>query len=386
MSLTGSWQLRLIYSLFACLVSGSVPAAEPQQFPLPPYIDSICIPVTYAGKEHLFMLDSGASAVIIDKSVVGQVDEPLGYHNLIDGEGHRVKVEFFEALPMQVGKTEWTSPQPVGVFDFSGIQAACGRKIEGVLGVPFFKTHIIQLDYDRQAVSILPADTVPEEHWGTAVALKLNEHGVPLVPIQLPGVGAELCAIDTGLTKALSLNWATCLELETNGDFSRRSDTLTAVASGVESIREGVVSKVRLRDFEHDGLAAYCSKGPSAIGLKYLKRFRVTIDLANRVAYFAKGKSFDEPELRTMGFGGVRQGKKTVITALQQGSPGDAAGLKNGDELISAEGKPVRGLPNAEIGWRIRQLSHKGTKPVTLTIRRDGKIRELQLDLSSIYE
>jgi C-terminal processing protease CtpA/Prc len=86
-----------------------------------------------------------------------------------------------------------------------------------------------------------------------------------------------------------------------------------------------------------------------------------------------------------MGFGGVRQGEKTVITALQQDSPGDAAGLNNGDELISAEGKPVRGMPTAEIGWKIRQLSHKGTKPVTLTIRRDGKIRELELDLSSIY-
>jgi len=43
-------------------------------------------------------------------------------------------------------------------------------------------------------------------------------------------------------------------------------------------------------------------------------------------------------------------------------------------------------MPTAEINWRIRQLSEDGTKPVGLTIRRDGKARELQLDLSPIYD
>jgi len=384
-------QRRVVCALLWISLLGTARAAEPQEFPLPPYDDAIYIPVEVGGKERLFLLDSGASAVIVHDSLRDHLGKSEGAHGVKGAEGHRLKVETFAAPAMRIGTLDWTCPDDVGCFDFSLFQAASGREIEGILGMPFFAASIIQLDFDRRRVRILPADTPPEADWGTAVSLQFSKGGVPKIPLQLPGVGPELCTVDTGYVNrgfngTLSLNWAICLKLENNGDFISQGERTVGTMSGVHTIRYGTVSKVTMQNLEHTGLPTDCSKGESRIGLGYLKRFRVTFDAGNKVAYFAKGEEFEGHVQPSLGFGGLRVRGKTVIGAVDEGSPAETSGLRGGDELILVDGNSPNQMPLAEVRWVIRELSEKGTKPVPLTIRREGKVCDLQLDLSSIYQ
>jgi len=365
---------------------GSVRAAEPLEIPLPPYIDAICIPVEIAGKERLFMLDSGASTLVFDASLKEHLGEVAGRYRMRDAAGQLVKMEFFRSPQMRIGETDWTCSDTVGCCDFSQIQDATGKEIEGILGAPFFATHIVQFDFDRRQLTVFPPGTPPQDEWGTPVQLRLKDDHLPMIPLTIPGAGLEWCVIDTGFNGSLALNWSTCLELEDDGAYSPLPDRLRRVLSGRQWARNGIVTKVSLQNFEHSNLAADCSKIFSHVGLHYLKRFRVTIDTGNLVGYFAKGQGFDDLEEPPLGFiSNIHNGKIQMI-GVQRSCPGEQAGLLENDELISANGKPVSGMSTNEIDWTIRQLSQKGTKLVILTIRRDGKVRDLQLDLSSIYD
>ena len=281
-------QLPLIYSLLVFSILGSAYAAEPQEFPLPPFIDAICIPVELGGEEHLFLLDSGASTLLFDESLKKHLGKAVGQYRMKDAAGQQVKMEFFQAPQVRIGETDWKCSEMTGCFDFSHIQGAIGKEIEGILGAPFFAAHIVQFDFDQQRLTIFPPDAPPQDDWGTPVELKFKDKHLPMIPLKLPGVGIEWCVIDTGFNGSLSLNWSTCLDLENDGVYSPRPDRLRRVLSGQQWTRNGVITKVGIQSFEHSNLTADCSKIFSHVGLHYLKRFRVTIDAGHRIAYFAK--------------------------------------------------------------------------------------------------
>jgi len=70
-----------------------------------------------------------------------------------------------------------------------------------------------------------------------------------------------------------------------------------------------------------------------------------------------------------IGVAGWAPKEKTVtITDLQSGRPADKAGLKEGDEIIALDGKPVPAL--AEM---VESLEVSKDKPIQLTVRRDGQ-------------
>ncbi len=70
-----------------------------------------------------------------------------------------------------------------------------------------------------------------------------------------------------------------------------------------------------------------------------------------------------------IGVAGWAPKEKTVtITDLQAGRPADKAGLKEGDEIIALDGKPVPAL--AEM---VESLEVSKDKPIQLTVRRDGQ-------------
>lgn len=68
----------------------------------------------------------------------------------------------------------------------------------------------------------------------------------------------------------------------------------------------------------------------------------------------------------TMGF---KDNKVTIMSVLE-GTPGEQAGLKAGDEILAVDGTAVANWPEEEVALHIR--GEIGTQ-VTLTIRRDGE-------------
>jgi hypothetical protein len=100
----------------------------------------------------------------------------------------------------------------------------------------------------------------------------------------------------------------------------------------------------------------------SALGLRYLSRFRVTFDFPGKVAYFQKGARYCEPEaVATSGMTLRRVAGKTVVDSIMMDGPADRVGLKPNDVLVQINGKDassfdffsLRQLLTSEIGRRV---------------------------------
>ncbi len=66
--------------------------------------------------------------------------------------------------------------------------------------------------------------------------------------------------------------------------------------------------------------------------------------------------------------GWAPQEQKVVITDLQEGKPADKAGLKEGDQIISLDGKPVPAL-----AAMVESLEVSKDKPIQITVLRNGQ-------------
>ncbi len=100
---------------------------------------------------------------------------------------------------------------------------------------------------------------------------------------------------------------------------------------------------------------------PSAgcIGMRVLRHFRFTLDKAHRQLIVEPGES--EPRhLSGPGVGLSLRSGRAIVEYVIAGGPGDQAGLKAGDELISLDGKPAaavfRDLNGS--GWFVRDEAH----------------------------
>ncbi len=90
------------------------------------------------------------------------------------------------------------------------------------------------------------------------------------------------------------------------------------------------------------------------------------------------------PEPKTkydIGYTGLNPDLPAVVARVVSGYPGEKAGLKPGDKVVSVDGRPVSGY--YEIVKRIREAASefdtKGARPIALEIERNGTRQTLQI-------
>jgi hypothetical protein len=162
------------------------------------------------------------------------------------------------------------------------------------------------------------------------------------------------------------------------GDIRLLGDGMSVTLTGRRTSRSGIISSVRVGDFENRDLVV-CDGGDKArIGLQYLRRFRVTCDLKHNRIYLAKGAKFDEPERQPIGIGILRKGGKTMVAHVEKNSVFAKSDVRENDELISVAGLSISEQPIGEIHWLIRKKSDSSGN-VVLGFRRDGKEHRLSI-------
>jgi regulator of sigma E protease len=69
-----------------------------------------------------------------------------------------------------------------------------------------------------------------------------------------------------------------------------------------------------------------------------------------------------------MGYAGLIAQQPNIVTDLEPGMPAEKAGMKEGDEIIAMDGKPV-----PAIAAMIQSLKQTKDKPIDITVRRENK-------------
>jgi hypothetical protein len=208
--------------------------------------------------------------------------------------------------------------------------------------------------------------------WGESRPIVYNANGIPCIMATVGENVRTAFKVDTGDCGTGDLEEALLTRLVNSHEARIAGDDQSVVLSGIHSGRVARLSHLALEPFRHDNLR-FASGNQNSLGLRYLSRYRVTIDFPNERLYLAKGKSFARPEPgHTCGFVPSFRADRIELESVDEKSPAYAAGLRAKDVIVKLCGKPISAWKPSEVN---RLLTTEG-KAVQMTIERDGKPME----------
>lgn len=108
-----------------------------------------------------FVLDTGASHLVIDAALATQLELPhLDEEPEARGAGGPVAATYTHLSSLSVGDAT-LSDTPALIMDLSTIAATVGTKLEGIIGYPFLARHVVTIDYPNRLLHLdTPAPAV----------------------------------------------------------------------------------------------------------------------------------------------------------------------------------------------------------------------------------
>jgi hypothetical protein len=260
------------------------------------------------------------------------------------------------------------------------------KQIRANIGPQFVEGFAVTIDLPAHSLLLTPS-SAPYAAPPGAVRLPMEEaRGLELIPASVDGEKGWYC-IDTGASYGVWLaqdfvqdhglrtrfQWPAYEGHMTVYGATRRLDTQYRYALHLGS---AVFTEpgVTIPEYLPDGDPSMPSAG--CIGMRVLRHFRFTLDKAHRQLIIEPGES--EPRhLLGPGVGLSLRSGRAIVEYVVAGGPGDQAGLRAGDELISLDGKPAatvfRDLNGS--GWFVRDEAHS----VHGVFQRDGQAIRIEI-------
>jgi hypothetical protein len=349
----------------------------------------IYIPVEADGHELHFLLDTGASATVIDPDRARDVGLALDGPSVKGAGGGERQVAAIPARlrELAVGD-ERVRDFTIYAVPMPGVSQALGAPVDGVLGFDFLSRHSVEVDYEARRVTFHPADEFRAyDGPGEAIPFTL-EHNHIQVSADVLRPGKEPLrgqfTVDLGMSSSLILN-APFVKKNALLD-GMKTGPAGSIGMGVGGDMRGVFGRVaglRLGGFRLEGpIAAFSlanggyftsDERSGNIGAEVMRRFRVVIDYPRSRLILEKNAAFADPfEHDASGLHLVADGPKLrglKVVSVDEGSPAAEADVRPGDLIEAIDGRPASDRPLHE--WR-QAFSHPG-EAHRLTLRRGDR-------------
>lgn len=307
-----------------------------ERFPVAKGGDFLLVPVRIAGRNHLFLVDTGCSITVFDASLpLGEFQGTQTVHTPV-GEDHG---RFFGPPNARIGRLPLRVPS-VLAHDLQTLRDRCGQPIEGCLGMDFLKRYAMFIDFNRGEMMFLKS--VPE---GVGDEISLEYEGGDEVPRVLaaigpagPGAGLALqFRVDTGWANYISgsLEEDVLRSLVESGDLHVVGSSTVASLRGVTQQRTGQGHRLSLGRFAVER-PVFNEATDNILGIGFWSRFVVTFDFPGKRVYLRRGANYSDRDL-CWNLSGIRIERRegsVVVSRVTVVSPGAAVGIRPGDTLL----------------------------------------------------
>lgn len=147
-----------------------------------------------------FLLDSGASVSVIDIGTAKLLGAKLG--DAVSVQGVQSEVPGFWRSRLNARAERIKLPSDYLAVDLSALSGECKRRIDGLIGLDFFKGRIVQIDFKASRIRLLPKAPSNSE----SIPIWTRGCGIR-VPIIVNGIPDQLVRLDTGCVEGLQ--WVT---------------------------------------------------------------------------------------------------------------------------------------------------------------------------------
>jgi len=334
--------------------------------------DSILLPVTFKGKEYVFVLDTGCSHTSFDTSLRHELGDVKKVERGLTA-GNPIMVEVFDAPEAFLGPLNLQDSGQVSCFDLKMPSLINGSKISGIIGMNFLRKYVLQIDFDKGMLSFLPPVEEQHSHWGKELVIDYDSLGLPHITENiLDGIKVDF-VIDTAGNSTGGLKSNIFKQILSEKEL-KTSEILFATASGVIRSREARISNLSVESFEYQDLI-FSEGNWSYLGLSFLSRHIVTFDFPNSKIHLKKCKEFKKIDETDMsGLHLLRVSDKTTVYSVDEGSPAQKAGIRANDIILKVGNKDA----NTYDMWELRRHLMSGDKhKITMTTKRGDDIKAL---------
>ena len=263
-----------ITSAIVLLLSGHLRAAT--EIPFEFRDGMVWVKVAASGKAGAlnFLLDSGASASVLDLQAARRLGVELGAAQSVQGVHSRCVAYKVDRFAGEMGGV--AVPKRMLALDLSAVSAGCHQRIDGLIGADFFRGRIVQIDFAAEKVRLLSRGELNPAGCEALPIAARND--AMCVRVAIDGEPAGWMRVDTGCNSALQ--WAPAAD-----KMRRLSSASIGLAPG--SVRH-LSTEVQLGSRRFEGVQTGihwrqifpCEAG--LLGNGVLSKFTVTFDMQSR--------------------------------------------------------------------------------------------------------
>lgn len=380
-------------ALASARVGGQAAAGQARRVARVPFEmngNSLFLQVRVNGSEpRWFVLDTGAAVTVFNSTLVESLGLKAGRGGTLAGAGGNVQSTRIAGVALDVGGAAFKDLS-VAALPLAAIENTVGRAIDGILGAELFKRYVVEINYEANELTLYEPAGYAYAGRGESLPLSFQQnHPHVRAQIALPGrppLEGDF-VIDAGSNLQLILLPA-FVEQHRLRDSVR--PTLTTYGRGVggevplpigraESIRfGGFTLRQPVTAFPSTGTFGTAGKAGN-IGTAILRRFRVVFDYSRKLIHLEPAKNFSEPfEADMSGLGLASEGPSFSVFKVVRvlpATPAAEAGLRQGDEIVTVNGRPVAGTRLAELRERLRRPDQR----LSLRVRRGAETLEIEL-------
>lgn len=312
------------------------------------------VKVRLGGVERRFLLDTGASAVLLAQSLVDELQLPTmaldpanGGFVLHGADDSTARVQRIVPLPsLQCGPLTMREVDAL-VLDLTPLQQVCGQPVAGVLPATMFRDCVLTIDYPGRRVDVARLDTVAPAEVGRGGTVELRGGSLPRIELAIDGKPLPVL-LDSGSSGFLALPKSLPLDYQTPPRETGKQMTIGgALPSFQARLRQDVGWAGHVL---HTPIVDLQNEESAAVGTEVLAFFRVVFDQSRRRVTFAR--SSPEPirfaPVRGQGFGFRIAADAWTVAYVLDGTPAAAAGLREGDRIVAIDGRTVAGMTRAD--------------------------------------
>ena len=302
-----------------------------------------------------FMLDTGNKFAVIDLARAREMGVTLGAAVKAQGTSGSVEAYGVTRGSMSLdGLAGFAQPLRLAL-PLRHLAPRLGGHLDGLIGSDFIEAFVVEIDYVGRTLTLHDRDDFRYTGPGRAVPLRFAAGGHPLIAGTIQAQGAEpidvVMMLDLGSGSAIELN----APFVAAARLIEASRTVTAQgvagAAGESRGRIGRLATLTVGPYRFDRPLAFLSQDQAGtnrtsnidgrIGNRIAERFRVFLDYRRKQIILEPNDRFRQPlDQATSGLvitAGGADFKTFEIAGVLEGSPGAAAGFRQGDVLLTID-------------------------------------------------
>lgn len=338
-----------------------------------------------------FIFDTGCGGASLDSTTCQHFNlSPTLSPNMIRGIAGTCHQRILQDMTLAIGGVTLDSLM-MQVNDYDILSSVYGVKIDGIIGYSFFSRYLVWVNYDSSMMDIYTKGPVKYPKGG--FLLHPRVFGLPM----LQGSLADARNINSRFYFDTGAGLCLLFSSEFTSDSAvfapRRKKPVPTQGAGLggkTDMQLTILKKFSLGPFHFRQIPTYVFDDSydvtsypqlgGLIGNDLLRRFNLIVNYTRSEIYIIPNGNYRQPF--DYSYSGVNIGLvegQVVVTDVMPGSPGDLAGLKEGDIILAIDGKA-----NQDVQTYQNLLKTMGPKVKVRVRRSNGEDALVAVKISSI--